>query len=35
MLGPDGDNIGADDAYRFRLSPQENSLVKLNTGAAG
>jgi hypothetical protein len=33
--GPDGHNFRCRPRYRFRTTPQRNSLVKLNAGAAG
>jgi hypothetical protein len=35
MLGPGGHNFRCSQRYRFRAMPQPNSLVKLNTDAAG
>jgi hypothetical protein len=34
-LGPDEHNFRCRSRYRFRTTPQRNSLVKLNSGAAG
>jgi hypothetical protein len=34
-LGPDTKISGCRSRYRFRATPQRNSLVKLNAGAAG
>jgi hypothetical protein len=34
-LGPDSKISGCGSRYRFRATPQRNSLVKLNAGAAG
>jgi hypothetical protein len=34
-LGPDTKISGCGSRYRFRATPQRNSLVKLNAGAAG
>jgi hypothetical protein len=35
MVGPAGDIFPLQSIYRLRVTPQRNSLVKLNTGAAG
>jgi hypothetical protein len=35
VLGPDSKISGCGSCYRFRATPQRNSLVKLNAGAAG